>query len=131
MISGGHEPVLKGSLNSINRYARNGGAKITSIGVRARGIHGVDIAGLSVPHERGRRQRPRACRLASIVYGKKDIARRMADELKLTPAAAADEVDRQVAEILRKLRKGRDARLPGLGILHPEPTGKRPRKGGR
>jgi nucleoid DNA-binding protein len=65
------------------------------------------------------------------VYGKKEIARRLADELKLTPGAAADEVDRQVAAILRKLRKGGDARLPGLGILHSEPKKKPARKGRR
>ena len=57
----------------------------------------------------------------SGVYGKKEIARRLATELQLTPAAAADEVDRVVAGILKKLRKGRDARLRGVGILHPLP----------
>jgi nucleoid DNA-binding protein len=55
------------------------------------------------------------------VYGKKEIARRLANELRLTPAAAADEVDRVVGGILKKLRKGRDARLRGVGVLHPVP----------
>lgn len=55
------------------------------------------------------------------MYGKQEIARRLANELQLTPGAAADEVDRVVAGILKKLRKGRDARLRGVGILHPVP----------
>jgi nucleoid DNA-binding protein len=55
------------------------------------------------------------------VYDKQELARRLAVELRLTPAAAADEVDRVVSDILKKLRKGRDARLPGLGILGPKP----------
>jgi nucleoid DNA-binding protein len=62
------------------------------------------------------------------VYGKQEIARRLAKELQVTPGAAADEVDRVVADILKKLRKGRDARLPGVGILHPvlkRPKGRR------
>jgi nucleoid DNA-binding protein len=62
------------------------------------------------------------------VYGKQEIARRLAQELQLTPGAAADEVDRVVADILKKLRKGRDARLRGVGVLHPiitKPKGKR------
>lgn len=55
------------------------------------------------------------------VYGKKEIARRLARELQLTPGAAADEVDRVVAAILRKLRRGRDARLRGVGVLRALP----------
>ena len=58
------------------------------------------------------------------MYGKQEIARRLANELQLTPGAAADEVDRVVAGILEKLRNGRDACLRGVGILHPVP-GKR------
>ena len=62
------------------------------------------------------------------MYGKQEIARRLAKELQVTPGAAADEVDRVVADILKKLRKGRDARLPGVGILRSvlkKPKGKR------
>ena len=62
------------------------------------------------------------------MYGKQEIARRLAKELQVTPGAAADEVDRIVAGILKKLRKGRDARLPGVGILRSvskKPKGKR------
>jgi nucleoid DNA-binding protein len=65
-----------------------------------------------------------------VVYGKQEIARRLADELQLTPGAAADEVDRVVAGILRKLRKGRDARLRGVGILHPIPKKRKGPVGG-
>ena len=60
------------------------------------------------------------------MYDKQELARRLAAELRLTPAAAADEVDRVVSDILRKLRTGRDARLRGVGILHPVPA--RPRR---
>lgn len=62
------------------------------------------------------------------MYDKQELARRLAAELRLTPAAAADEVDRVVSDILKRLRKGHDARLPGVGILHPlpgKPKGKR------
>ena len=61
------------------------------------------------------------------MYGKQEIARRLAKELQVTPGAAADEVDRVVAGILKKLRRGHDARLPGVGILRPvqkKPKGK-------
>jgi nucleoid DNA-binding protein len=64
-----------------------------------------------------------------FVYGKQEIARRLANELQLTPGAAADEVDRVVADILKKLRKGRDARLRGVGILHPVLTKSKKPKG--
>jgi nucleoid DNA-binding protein len=70
------------------------------------------------------------------VYGKQEIARRLANELQLTPGAAADEVDRVVAGILKKLRKGHDAHLRGVGILHPvtkkrKGPGSEPRRGKR
>ena len=53
------------------------------------------------------------------MYGKLEIARRLANELQLTPGAAADEVDRVVAGILKKLRNGQDAHLRGVGVLRP------------
>jgi len=51
------------------------------------------------------------------VYGKKEIALRLAGQLRVTPAVAADQVDRAVADILRRIRRGEKAALPGIGVL--------------
>jgi nucleoid DNA-binding protein len=48
---------------------------------------------------------------------KKEIAREVSRQTGMTRAEAADQVDRLVHEILRKLRSGESARLPGLGTL--------------
>ena len=50
---------------------------------------------------------------------KTDLARRLARQTRVSPAAAADELDRVVHGILRNLRKGQPAVLPGLGTLTP------------
>lgn len=52
---------------------------------------------------------------------KQDLAARLARRSKLTKAAAADELDRVVHEILQRLRKGEPAVLPGLGTFLPGP----------
>jgi hypothetical protein len=39
----------------------------------------------------------------------------------LTPPEAADQIDRAVERILRKLRAGKPAVLPGLGKFEPGP----------
>ena len=49
----------------------------------------------------------------------KAIVRRLAKRSRISQAAAADQVDRIVHEILLKLKHGEPARLPGLGILEP------------
>jgi Bacterial DNA-binding protein len=47
---------------------------------------------------------------------KKDqIARRLAKEAKISTAAAADQLDRIVSDILKRLRRGKSASIPGLG----------------
>ena len=50
---------------------------------------------------------------------KADLTRRIAESSKLSRAAAADELDRLVHEILQRVRKGQLAELPGLGTLIP------------
>jgi nucleoid DNA-binding protein len=50
---------------------------------------------------------------------KPDLARRLARQSNVSPAAAADEIDRVVHKILKSLRKGQPAVLPGLGIFTP------------
>ncbi len=42
---------------------------------------------------------------------------RLADEMRLSRAAAADTVDRVVCDILARIRSGRPVSLPGLGKL--------------
>jgi len=51
---------------------------------------------------------------------KPDLAKRLARRSGLTVGEAADQLDRVVHQIVRKLRKGQEARLPGLGKFSPE-----------
>ncbi len=55
---------------------------------------------------------------------KDDLASRLARQTRRSKAAAADEVDRVVHQILAKLRRGERVRLPGLGTFLP---GQQPR----
>jgi len=65
---------------------------------------------------------------------KNEIAARLARQARVSPGAAADQLDRVVTEILKTLRKGENAKLPGLGTFLPgsKPTfrfDKKPGKG--
>ncbi|MGD0014787.1 MAG: HU family DNA-binding protein [Bryobacteraceae bacterium] len=48
-----------------------------------------------------------------------ELAARLARQTGSSKAAAADEVDRVVSDILTRLRRGEKARLPGLGTFVP------------
>ncbi len=50
---------------------------------------------------------------------KRDLAARLARESGISKAAAADQLDRLVHDILQKLRKGQPASWPGLGTFLP------------
>jgi hypothetical protein len=50
---------------------------------------------------------------------KDELAAKLAKQERLTHAAAADQLDRVVHEILSKLRRGEPAPLPGLGKFVP------------
>ena len=50
---------------------------------------------------------------------KSDLVREMSRENGGDPGDAADRMDRAVTQILRTLRRGRPARLPGLGTITP------------
>ena len=50
---------------------------------------------------------------------KAELARRLARQTHRSEAAAADEVDRVVHDILTRLRHGQEAHLPGLGTFVP------------
>jgi nucleoid DNA-binding protein len=50
---------------------------------------------------------------------KQELARRLARRSGVSPAEAADELDRMVHRILTRLRKGQPAPLPGLGTFRP------------
>ena len=52
---------------------------------------------------------------------KEQLARQLAKESRISPAAAADQVDRVVTDILLRIRKGEAASLPGLGIFAAGP----------
>ncbi|MCU0246101.1 MAG: HU family DNA-binding protein [Bryobacter sp.] len=51
---------------------------------------------------------------------KRQLAGRLARVSKKTRAAAADELDRVVHDILKSLREGKAVDLPGLGVLKPD-----------
>jgi nucleoid DNA-binding protein len=47
------------------------------------------------------------------------LAKAVAKRNRLKTGDAADQVDRAVTQIIRKLRGGEAARLPGLGTIEP------------
>ena len=54
------------------------------------------------------------------MYMKKpNLAREVAKRNGVQKGAAADQMDRVVTRIIRTLRRGQPARLPGLGTLEP------------
>ena len=48
---------------------------------------------------------------------KEHIARRLAKESNVPTVVAADQVDRIVSDLLKRVRKGESASLPGLGTF--------------
>jgi len=52
---------------------------------------------------------------------KEQLARRLARQSGITQAAAADQLDRILSDILKRLRRGQSASLPGLGTFWPGP----------
>jgi nucleoid DNA-binding protein len=52
-----------------------------------------------------------------------DIAEQMARETGLSPGAAADQLDDVITSILKTLKKGRAAHLPGLGKFRRDVKG--------
>ncbi|MCC6862318.1 MAG: HU family DNA-binding protein [Bryobacterales bacterium] len=50
---------------------------------------------------------------------KPELARRLAKTSRVSKAEAADQLDRVVHQIVSSLRRGRRARLPGLGEFKP------------
>jgi hypothetical protein len=47
------------------------------------------------------------------------VIRKLAKSSSVTPAKAADQLDKVVHKLLQKLRKGEAVPLPGVGILTP------------
>jgi nucleoid DNA-binding protein len=50
---------------------------------------------------------------------KSDLIREVARQQGVAPGTAADQMDRAVSRLVRALREGRPARLPGLGTISP------------
>ena len=48
-----------------------------------------------------------------------DLIQRLAQASDVTPGQAADNIDELIHRIKRRLRVGRVARLPGLGLFKP------------
>jgi hypothetical protein len=65
--------------------------------------------------------RPERCSRFMIRFEmrKEQLARQLARESRIATAAAADQVDRIVSELLMRVRKGQSASLPGLGTFRP------------
>lgn len=66
------------------------------------------------------------CSLASasqydIGMKKEQLAKRLAKESGISAAAAADQLDGILTSILRRVRQGQSASLPGLGTFIPGP----------
>ena len=53
-----------------------------------------------------------------------DIVKTMARRSGVTPAEAADRLDRTVHQIVTNLRKGRPSPLPGLGVFEVDKEGR-------
>ena len=58
---------------------------------------------------------------SGIGMKKPDIAKQMARQAGVSEAEAADRLDHVVQQILRNLRQGKEASLPGLGKFRPRP----------
>jgi len=52
---------------------------------------------------------------------KEQLAHRLAEESGISPAAAADQLDALLAGVLKRIRHGQSASLPGLGTFLPGP----------
>jgi nucleoid DNA-binding protein len=52
---------------------------------------------------------------------KAQLVKRLAKESGISTAAAADQLDSVLTGILRRIRRGRSASLPGLGTFLPGP----------
>lgn len=52
---------------------------------------------------------------------KNELAARLAEEAGLSRAAAADQLDQVIHDILTSLRRGKPASFPGLGKFIPGP----------
>jgi len=52
---------------------------------------------------------------------KEQVARQLAKESRISTAAAADQVDRVVTEMLKRIRKGQNVSFPGLGTFGAGP----------
>jgi hypothetical protein len=50
---------------------------------------------------------------------REQLARRLARQSGISPAAAADQLDRVLNDILKRVRRGQSAPLPGLGTFWP------------
>jgi nucleoid DNA-binding protein len=48
---------------------------------------------------------------------RQDISKAIARQTHSSTARTADEVDRVVTEVIRKIRRGQKAQLPGLGSI--------------
>jgi len=50
---------------------------------------------------------------------REELAKSLAKRAHVSKAAAADQVDRLVSDLLARVRKGESVPLPGLGIFQP------------
>jgi nucleoid DNA-binding protein len=73
---------------------------------------------------------PRDCDATLGSMKHDELAKRLARSSRISQAAAADLLDRTVAELVRELRKGHPVPFPGLGTIRPKPDSSRKKRGG-
>ena len=49
----------------------------------------------------------------------KQVIRQLAKRSSVTQAEAADQIDKYIHDVLRKLRKGHNVPVPGVGVIAP------------
>jgi len=49
----------------------------------------------------------------------KQVIRQLAKRSSVTQAEAADQIDKYIHDVLRKLRKGQNVPVPGVGVITP------------
>ena len=55
---------------------------------------------------------------------KPELAKRLARQSNSTVGAAADRLDRTISDIVRRLKQGEAARLPGMGAFTRDRSGR-------
>lgn len=78
-----------------------------------------NLSHLAAAHSRGLGAENQGAGYDFCEMKKEQLARRLARESHVSAAAAADQLDRIVSDLLTRVRRGQAASLPGLGTFQP------------